>query len=35
LASGGGHLGFHGSGSAIPWHDRVAADWLARLFLEA
>jgi hypothetical protein len=35
LAPGGGHLGFHGRGSAIPWHDRVTADWLARLFPEA
>jgi predicted alpha/beta-fold hydrolase len=22
LASGGGHVGFHGDGSTIPWHDR-------------
>jgi predicted alpha/beta-fold hydrolase len=22
LASGGGHVGFHGGGSTIPWHDR-------------
>ncbi len=22
LANGGGHVGFHGRGSAVPWHDR-------------
>ena len=26
----GGHLGFHGQGSRVPWHDRVTALWLAR-----
>ncbi|MGJ0509113.1 MAG: YheT family hydrolase [Methylocystis sp.] len=26
----GGHLGFHGRGSPIPWHDRVMTSWLAR-----
>jgi hypothetical protein len=26
------HLGFHGRGSRIPWHDRVTACWLARRF---
>ena len=30
LTSGGGHLGFHGQGSRIPWHDRVTAWWLSR-----
>lgn len=28
----GGHLGFHGRGSPVPWHDRVTAWWLARKF---
>ncbi len=28
----GGHLGFHGQGSRIPWHDRVTGWWLARKF---
>jgi predicted alpha/beta-fold hydrolase len=32
LPSSGGHLGFHGQGSRIPWHDRVAGWWLARKF---
>jgi uncharacterized protein len=32
LTPGGGHLGFHGQGSAIPWHDRATAWWLARKF---
>jgi predicted alpha/beta-fold hydrolase len=32
LTACGGHLGFHGRGSQIPWHDRVAAWWLARRF---
>jgi predicted alpha/beta-fold hydrolase len=31
----GGHLGFHGRGSLVPWHDRVAAWWLARGFAAA
>ncbi len=30
LTPRGGHLGFHGCGSRIPWHDRVTAWWLAR-----
>lgn len=30
LAAGGGHLGFHGQGSPIPWHNRVMASWLAQ-----
>lgn len=28
----GGHLGFHGQDSLIPWHDRVTSSWLARRF---
>jgi predicted alpha/beta-fold hydrolase len=32
LTPGGGHLGFHGQGSGVPWHDRVTAWWLARRF---
>ena len=31
LTQNGGHLGFHGVGSATPWHDRVTELWLARL----
>jgi uncharacterized protein len=30
LTPRGGHLGFHGRGSRVPWHDRVTAWWLAR-----
>ena len=26
LLAGGGHVGFHGTGSGIAWHDRVASD---------
>lgn len=33
LTPRGGHLGFHGQGSRIPWHDRVTAWWLAQRFL--
>jgi predicted alpha/beta-fold hydrolase len=29
----GGHLGFHGQGSLVPWHDRVTALWLERFRL--
>jgi predicted alpha/beta-fold hydrolase len=29
LTPRGGHLGFHGIGSSIAWHDRVIARWLA------
>src|SRR4029077_12304557 len=32
LTRRGGHLGFHGRGSRVPWHDRVTAWWLARRF---
>jgi uncharacterized protein len=32
LTPRGGHLGFHGQGSRVPWHDRVTAWWLARRF---
>lgn len=28
LSPGGGHVGFHGRGSRIPWHDRTIAAWL-------
>lgn len=30
LTRRGGHLGFHGRGSRVPWHDRMTAWWLAR-----
>jgi uncharacterized protein len=33
LTPDGGHLGFHGQGSRVPWHDRVTAWWLAQRFL--
>jgi predicted alpha/beta-fold hydrolase len=29
LPSAGGHVGFHGTGSRVPWHDRCAALFLA------
>ncbi|HXY58501.1 MAG TPA: alpha/beta fold hydrolase [Methylocystis sp.] len=29
LTPRGGHLGFHGVGSRVPWHDRVTARWLS------
>ena len=32
FAPHGGHLGFHGKGSRISWHDRVTAAWLTRRF---
>jgi hypothetical protein len=35
LTPRGGHLGFHGQGSRIPWHDRMTAWWLARMFFSA
>jgi uncharacterized protein len=28
LTARGGHLGFHGKGSRVAWHDRVTARWL-------
>ena len=28
LAPGGGHVGFHGSGARLPWHDRCIAAFL-------
>ena len=34
LTPRGGHLGFHGRGSRVPWHDRVTAWWLAKRFLQ-
>jgi predicted alpha/beta-fold hydrolase len=33
LTRRGGHLGFHGQGSRVPWHDRLTAWWLARRFV--
>jgi uncharacterized protein len=30
FAARGGHVGFHGLGSEVPWHDRCAALFLAR-----
>ena len=33
LSPHGGHLGFHGVGSQIPWHDRVLSAWLREKFL--
>lgn len=35
LTAGGGHLGFHGVGSRIPWHDRMTAWWLDRRLMPA
>jgi predicted alpha/beta-fold hydrolase len=32
LTARGGHLGFHGRGSPVPWHDRLTAWWLAQRF---
>jgi len=32
LTPRGGHLGFHGEGSRVPWHDRMTAWWLAQRF---
>jgi uncharacterized protein len=34
LTQNGGHLGFHGVGSATPWHDRVTALWLGKQIVE-
>ena len=28
LPPGGGHVGFHGRGSRVPWHDRCLVHWL-------
>jgi len=28
ITKGGGHVGFHGKGSSIPWHDRCAQSFL-------
>jgi uncharacterized protein len=33
LSPHGGHLGFHGVGSLVPWHDRVMGAWLRGRFL--
>ena len=27
LSNGGGHVGFHGRGSPVPWHDRCVEQW--------
>lgn len=32
LSSHGGHLGFHGVGSCVPWHDRLVLAWLRERF---
>ena len=31
LPNGGGHVGFHGFGSFVPWHDRCMANFIDRL----
>lgn len=31
LPKGGGHVGFHGIGSVVPWHDRCIAGFIDRL----
>ena len=31
LPKGGGHVGFHGFGSFVPWHDRCIAGFIDRL----
>ena len=31
LPKGGGHAGFHGFGSFVPWHDRCIASFVDRL----
>ncbi len=31
LPKGGGHVGFHGFGSFVPWHDRCIASFIDRL----
>ncbi len=33
LSPHGGHLGFHGVGSRVPWHDRVVLAWLRERFV--
>lgn len=30
LSPGGGHVGFHGRGTRVPWHDRVIAEFFDR-----
>lgn len=32
LSSHGGHMGFHGVGDAVPWHDRITVAWLRKRF---
>lgn len=34
LSPHGGHLGFHGVGSHIPWHDRLVSAWLRERFAQ-
>lgn len=34
LAPGGGHVGFHGAGHRVAWHDRCILHFLARLGLD-
>jgi hypothetical protein len=31
LAAGGGHVGFHGAGSPVPWHDRCVVEFFDRM----
>ncbi len=28
IAEDGGHVGFHGKGHTVPWHERVAAEFM-------
>ena len=35
LSSGGGHVGFHGAGSTVAWHDRCAEIFFSRLISAA
>lgn len=30
LFGAGGHVGFHGAGSTVPWHDRAIVSWFSR-----
>lgn len=32
LSPRGGHLGFHGVGDRVPWHDRLVSTWLRERF---
>lgn len=31
IAEDGGHVGFHGKGHAVPWHERVAAEFMGHM----